>query len=309
MPRRPRRSRAAGPRRRWWRPPARSCRRRRLSTLRSTMTAYTKVATKTPSEALRLSRSRRNVRSTRGENWLLVSCSTTMVIEKTRPVKVIIDVVMADSTSRAPSGPAPKVQPPAEAVVAAGGRARRGRGPAAARPPRRPRATPRSRSARTREGPGACSRQVLPSADPVEQLLVHAHVAREHRQVPGGLHDHGAHVASSQHAGLPQRRPHLARGSPRPAAGPPPRGGVRPSAAAGGCPPRHPAARGVAARQRPHCSAYSRLSTSSPLDRGVLPNAVEATAEPTATVAATSKLDIFASERTPASRVSAMTAT
>ena len=49
--------------------------------------------------------SRRNVRSTRGENWLLVSWSTTMVIENTRPVNEIIDVMIAESSARAPSGP------------------------------------------------------------------------------------------------------------------------------------------------------------------------------------------------------------
>jgi hypothetical protein len=51
-------------------------------TSRRTTMAYTHVATKTPSESW-IVRSRRNV-STRGENWLLVSCSTTMVIENTR---------------------------------------------------------------------------------------------------------------------------------------------------------------------------------------------------------------------------------
>lgn len=49
-------------------------------TERSTTTAYTKVAANTPSAAW-LVRLRRNERSTRGENWLLVSCSTTTVIE------------------------------------------------------------------------------------------------------------------------------------------------------------------------------------------------------------------------------------
>ncbi len=35
-----------------------------------------------------------------------------MVIEKTRPAKVIIELVIAESTSRAPSGPAPNVKRP-----------------------------------------------------------------------------------------------------------------------------------------------------------------------------------------------------
>ncbi len=82
-----------------------------LRTVRRTSTAYTNVATNTPS-ATWVSRSRRNVRSTRGEYWLLVNWSTTMVIEKTRPVNVIIEVEMAERTSRAPSGPAPNVQSP-----------------------------------------------------------------------------------------------------------------------------------------------------------------------------------------------------
>ena len=50
-------------------------------------------------------RSRRNVRSTRGENCPLVSCSTTIVIENTSAVNEIIELTMADSSVRAPSGP------------------------------------------------------------------------------------------------------------------------------------------------------------------------------------------------------------
>src|SRR5919202_5556754 len=49
-------------------------------------------------------RSCRNVRSTRGENWLLANCSTTMVMDNTSAVKVIIAWVIEDSKLRAPSG-------------------------------------------------------------------------------------------------------------------------------------------------------------------------------------------------------------
>lgn len=75
-----------------------------LRTVRSTIMAYTKVAVNTP-RASWLARSRMNERSTLGENWLLVSCRTTTVMEKTRPVKVIIEEVMVDSSVRAASGP------------------------------------------------------------------------------------------------------------------------------------------------------------------------------------------------------------
>ena len=46
-----------------------------------------------------------NVRRRRGENWLLVSCSVTIVIEKTKPVNVIIELAIADSRAWAPSTP------------------------------------------------------------------------------------------------------------------------------------------------------------------------------------------------------------
>ena len=38
-------------------------------------------------------------------NWLLASCSTTIVIEKTSPVTEIIAPAIVESTDRAPSGP------------------------------------------------------------------------------------------------------------------------------------------------------------------------------------------------------------
>jgi len=40
-----------------------------------------------------------------GRDWLLVSCRTTIVIENTSPVKEIIEVMIAESSDRAPSGP------------------------------------------------------------------------------------------------------------------------------------------------------------------------------------------------------------
>ncbi len=44
----------------------------------------------------------------RGVNWLLASCSTTIVIEKTRPVTEIMALAMVLSRLRAPSGPPSK---------------------------------------------------------------------------------------------------------------------------------------------------------------------------------------------------------
>ena len=49
-------------------------------------------------------RSRRKARSTRGENCPLVSCSTTIVMENTRPVKAIMAWVIEDKKLRAPDG-------------------------------------------------------------------------------------------------------------------------------------------------------------------------------------------------------------
>ena len=47
------------------------------------------------------------LRSTRGEYWLAVSDSATIVTENTTPATVIIEVAMAESMPRAPSAPAP----------------------------------------------------------------------------------------------------------------------------------------------------------------------------------------------------------
>ncbi len=70
---------------------------------RWTTMEYTKVETNTPRENWMV-RSRRNPRSTRGENCPLVSCSTTIVIENTRPVKAIIAWVIEDKKLLAPDG-------------------------------------------------------------------------------------------------------------------------------------------------------------------------------------------------------------
>ncbi len=43
-------------------------------------------------------RSRRNVRMTRGDSWLVASCNTSIVSES-------VDVAIVDSNSRAPTGP------------------------------------------------------------------------------------------------------------------------------------------------------------------------------------------------------------
>ena len=52
-------------------------------------------------------RSRRKLRSTRGEYWLLASCSATTVIEKTRAVSVMIAVTISDRIERAVPGVPP----------------------------------------------------------------------------------------------------------------------------------------------------------------------------------------------------------
>ena len=52
-------------------------------------------------------RSRVNVRSSRGENWLLASCRVTTVSEKVSDVTVISELAMASSTVRAASAPPP----------------------------------------------------------------------------------------------------------------------------------------------------------------------------------------------------------
>ena len=50
-------------------------------------------------------RSRVKVRSSRGENWLLASCSVTTVREKVSAVTVIREPATAARTVRAASGP------------------------------------------------------------------------------------------------------------------------------------------------------------------------------------------------------------
>jgi hypothetical protein len=75
-------------------------------TSRSTISEYSAVATNVPKQCW-LGRSRRNVRSTRGENWVLASCSATIVIENTVPVNAIVEPEMAERTWRALSGPRP----------------------------------------------------------------------------------------------------------------------------------------------------------------------------------------------------------
>ena len=55
-----------------------------------------------------LPRSRRNVRSTRGENWLEASWSTTIVIVNTSPVTVIIDAAIVAKICSALVGPPSK---------------------------------------------------------------------------------------------------------------------------------------------------------------------------------------------------------
>lgn len=73
-------------------------------TSRSTNRAYMKVARNTPSVAW-LRWSRRNVRSTRGENCRLANCSTITVTENTSAVSVRDEDAIAESSSRALSGP------------------------------------------------------------------------------------------------------------------------------------------------------------------------------------------------------------
>ena len=56
-------------------------------------------------------RSRKKARSTRGENCPLVSCSTTMVIENTRPVKAIMAWVIEDKSYEPPPADPGRVCP------------------------------------------------------------------------------------------------------------------------------------------------------------------------------------------------------
>ena len=119
-------------------------------TFRSTSRAKTKVARNTP-RVTWLRGSRKNVRSTRGENWLLASCRTTIVTEKTSAVRVRVDEAMEESNSLALSGPPlkptrrplaarcssssskPTASPPARTTVPVG----RNQYPARRRAPRR----------------------------------------------------------------------------------------------------------------------------------------------------------------------------
>ncbi len=71
-------------------------------TSRSTMRAKTKEAVKTPRVTC-TTRLPRKLPSSRGVNWLLASCMTTMVIEKTRPVTEIIALAMVLRRLRAES--------------------------------------------------------------------------------------------------------------------------------------------------------------------------------------------------------------
>lgn len=73
-------------------------------TYRVTVRANTKVDRKMPNVPW-TTRYCRKPPSTRGVNWLKASCSTTMVMEKTRPVTEIMAEAITPSTSRAPSGP------------------------------------------------------------------------------------------------------------------------------------------------------------------------------------------------------------
>jgi len=61
--------------------------------------------------------SRENVRSRRGENWLLASCRVTTVSENVSDVTVISEPPIADRTVRAASAP-----PPNRYALSLGGR-------------------------------------------------------------------------------------------------------------------------------------------------------------------------------------------
>ena len=76
-------------------------------TSRSTMRANTKDDVKTP-RVTWVIRLLRKLPSRRGVNWLLASCMTTMVIEKTSPVTEIMALAMVLSRLRADSAPPPK---------------------------------------------------------------------------------------------------------------------------------------------------------------------------------------------------------
>src|SRR5215468_5846700 len=65
----------------------------------STSTAYTNVATNVP-RVIWVPRSRMKLRSIRGPNWVEVSVSATITIEKTTPITVMTAAAMADSPAR-----------------------------------------------------------------------------------------------------------------------------------------------------------------------------------------------------------------
>ena len=75
-------------------------------TARSTVSAYTKVATNNASvRCTNLSRAK--VRNSRGENCPLVNCRVTRVSEKVSEVTVIIDPAIVLRTPRAAAAPPP----------------------------------------------------------------------------------------------------------------------------------------------------------------------------------------------------------
>jgi hypothetical protein len=77
--------------------------------LRRMRRVYVNVPMNTPSTVW-FTRSATKLRSRRGVNWLLASCSATIVTEKTVPVTVMRPPAMAVSTPRVPSAPPPKSQ-------------------------------------------------------------------------------------------------------------------------------------------------------------------------------------------------------
>jgi hypothetical protein len=81
-----------------------------LRTVRSTTTAKVNVA-RNSARVRWTTRSRVNVRSRRGENWLLASWRVTTVSEKVSAVTVISEPAMVPSTERAASAPRPNRYP------------------------------------------------------------------------------------------------------------------------------------------------------------------------------------------------------
>jgi hypothetical protein len=74
--------------------------------VRSTTRQYAKMPRKMPS-TIWVGWSRMKLRKTRGEYWVDVSDSVTIVMENTTPATVIIDVAIAESIAREPAAPAP----------------------------------------------------------------------------------------------------------------------------------------------------------------------------------------------------------